>query len=98
MPREGLPVSVAPHTQQLRQSLQKQTLYPGGHGVVGSRRAMVDIDHKNCDYDRKGDKDHDEEEVLSNKWDHLLKDKTEILIQTLLTLKLMCDANGRVSY
>lgn len=71
----SLPISVAPHTEQLGQSLKKQALYPGGHRVVGGRGAMVNINHKNCNNDWKGDEDHDEEEVLSNKRDHLLKHK-----------------------
>lgn len=63
----GLPIGVAPHTEQLGQSLKKQALYPGSHGMVGGRGAMVNINHKNCNNDWKGNEDHDEEEVLSYK-------------------------------
>lgn len=61
-----LPVSVTPHTEQPGQSLQKEALYPGGHGVVGGRRAVVDVNHEDGDDDGEGDKDHDEEQVLSD--------------------------------
>lgn len=66
-----LPVSVAPHAQQSGESLKEQGLYPGGHGVIGGRRAVVDVNHKDSDDDGEGDENHDEEKVLSNQWDYL---------------------------
>lgn len=61
-----LPVSVPPHTEQSRQPLKEETLYPRGHGVVGCRGAMMDINNKDGDNDGEGDKDHDEQQVLSD--------------------------------
>lgn len=66
-----LPVSVASHTQQPGQSLQKEAFYPGGHGVIGGRGPVMDIDDKDSNNYREGDKNHNEEQVLSDQWDHL---------------------------
>lgn len=66
-----LPVCVTPHAQQSGESLEEQALYPWGHGVVSGRGAVVDINHKDSDDDGEGDKDHNEEQVLSNQWDDL---------------------------
>lgn len=70
-----LPVSVPPHAQQSGESLEEEALYPRGHWVVGSRRAVVDVDDEDGDNDGKGDKDHDKEQIFSNQWDHLETDK-----------------------
>lgn len=66
-----LPVSVAPHAQQPGQPLQEEALHPGGHGVVGGRGAVVDVDDEDGDDNGEGDEDHDEEQVFSNQRDHL---------------------------
>lgn len=60
------PVSVPPHTQQSGQSLQEETLYPWGHGVVRGRGPVMDVDNEDGDDDGEGDEDHDEEQVLSD--------------------------------
>lgn len=39
--------------------------------MVGGRGAVVNINHKDSYDDGEGDKNHDEEQVLSNEWDHL---------------------------
>ena len=67
----ALPVSVTPHAQQSGQPLQEEALYPWGHGVVGSRGTVVDVDDEDGDDDGESDEDHDEEQVLSNQGDHL---------------------------
>lgn len=64
-----------PHTQQSGQSLKEEAFYPGGHGVVSSRGTVVDVDDKNGDDDGESDKDHDEEQVFSDQWDHLETEK-----------------------
>lgn len=66
-----LPVSVAPHAQQPGQPLQEEALHPGGHGVVGGRGAVVDVDDEDGDDDGEGDEDHDEEQILADQRDHL---------------------------
>lgn len=67
------PVSVTPHTQQSGQSLQEEALYPGSHGVVGGRGAVVDVNDKDSNDDGEGDKYHDKEQIFSNQWDDLRK-------------------------
>ncbi len=79
-----LPVSVPPHTQQSWQSLEEETLYPGGHGVVSSRGTVVDINDKHSNDDGEGDKDHDEEQVFSDKRDHLETEKCNFYQNSLL--------------
>ncbi|CAG5929109.1 unnamed protein product [Menidia menidia] len=68
----GRPVGVSPHAQQPGQPLQEQALYPGGHGVVGGRGAVVDVDDKDGDDDGEGDEDHDEEQVIPLIGEYLL--------------------------
>lgn len=62
---------MSPHTQQSGQSLKEEALYPGGHGVVGSRGTVVDVNDKDSNDDGESDEDHDEEQVFSNQRDHL---------------------------
>lgn len=57
---------MSPHAKEPGQSLKKEALYPGCHGVIGGRGAMVDVNHKDSDNNGECDKDHDEEQVLSN--------------------------------
>lgn len=57
---------MSPHAKESGQSLKKEALYPGCHGVIGGRGAMVDVNHKDGDNNGECDKDHDEEQVLSN--------------------------------
>lgn len=64
-----------PHTQQSGQSLKEEALYPGSHGVVSSRGTVVDVNDKDGDDDGERDKDHNEEQVFSDQWDHLETEK-----------------------
>lgn len=64
-------ISVSTHAEQPRQFLEKESANPWRHGVVGGRWAVVHIDDEDGDDDGECDKDHDEEQVLSDERDHL---------------------------
>ena len=64
-------VDVSAHAEQPRQFLEEEVTNPRGHGVVGRRGAVVDVDDKDGDDDWERDEDHDEEQVLPDEWDHL---------------------------
>ncbi len=64
-------VSVSTHAQQPRQLLEKEITNPRRHGVVGGWGAVVHVDDEDGDDDWERDKDHDEQQVLSNERDHL---------------------------
>ena len=88
-----LPVSVAPHTQESGQFLKEEALYPGGHGVVAGRGAVVDVNDEDGNDDGEGDKNHDKEQVLSNERDYLGQKKGQRYILLLSTWKhtlLLC--------